>query len=128
MSANSIFQASSGIKKPYFRRRGSSWYKQGRLGRPPLLDAADPKNQAKTRQRCILAAALLASDNSFVGRRGRSHYLCNLAAAACKWVLQQMGEEAEEGGRGGDATGEGGARAVDGDINWPSSNRAKRML
>ena len=34
VSANSSFQGSSESKKPYFRRRGSSWYKQGSLGRP----------------------------------------------------------------------------------------------
>jgi hypothetical protein len=38
-----------------------------------------------------------------------------------------MVEEADVGGHGGDA-GEGGDRAVNGEVNWPSSNRAKRMF
>jgi hypothetical protein len=49
-------------------------------------------------------------------------YLYNIAAEACKWVLQQMDEEANVGGRGG----EGGDGDVNGEVNWPSSNRAKR--
>ena len=63
VSANSSFQDSSGSKKPYLCRRGSPWYKQSQAGQ---ADDADPKSQAKARQRRILVAAGLASDNFIV--------------------------------------------------------------
>ena len=90
VSANSSFQDSSGSKKPYFCRRGSSWYKQGRLGRPTMLIPRARPRRASDAYWWLQGWRRTIS--LCTQRSGCSQHLCNMAAAAwaCKCVLQQQ--------------------------------------
>lgn len=89
VSANSSFQDSSGSKKPYLCRRGSSWYKQGRLGRPTML--IPPGQDAPAAHIGGCRAGVGQFHCAVCTQRGCSQHLCNMAAAwACECALQQM--------------------------------------
>ena len=108
MSANSSFQDSSGSKKPYLCRRGSSWYKQGRLGRPTMLIPRARPRRASDAYWWLQGWRRTIS--LCTQRSGCSQHLCNMAV--CKCVLQRQqqtmksaqqrcdtGEWAQTGGR-----------------------------
>jgi len=85
-SANSSFQDSSGSKKPYLCRRGSSWYKQGRLGRPTMLIPRARPRRASDAYWWLQGWRRTIS--LCTQRSGCSQHLCNMAV--CKCVLQRQ--------------------------------------
>ena len=93
VSANSIFQDSSGSKKPYLCRRGSSWYKQGRLGRPTMLIPRARPRRASDAYWWLQGWRRTISLCSVCTQRGCSQQLCNMA---CKCVLQQQRQQTDD--------------------------------
>lgn len=90
VSANSSFQDSSGSKKPYLCRRGSSWYKQGRLGRPTMLI---PRARPRRASNAYWWLQGWRRTISLCTQRGCSQHLCNMA---CECVLQQRQQTDDE--------------------------------